>query len=114
MRTTDSIKVTSIVQITLSIYYLISILFVVIGTNGGPIFLANIVLFLFYLFTWYSIIIVPICFFINLYCFLKGRKDPKQKELVGKKWIWIFVWPVITTALFLVSALPFIRAPIFS
>ena len=114
MKTTKALKTTSIIQIAFCVYYLLSFLLIVIGTNWGPIALANIALFLFYFFTCYSIIIIPICFFINLGFFISDCHNPEQKKLLGKKWIWIFVWPVITAACYFLSCLPFIRVPIFS
>ena len=114
MKTSKALKITSIIQIVFCLYYLLSFLLIVIGTNAGPIFLANIALFLFYFFTCYSIIIVPICFFVNLPFFIIDCTNPEQKKILGKKWIWIFIWPVLTTAFYILSALPFIRVPIFS
>jgi hypothetical protein len=29
------------------------------------------------------------------------RKNPEQKQHIGKKWVWALVWPIITTALWL-------------
>lgn len=112
MGTRNSLKITSVIQIAFCIYYLISFLFVLIGTTLGPITLANIALFAFYLFTAYSIMHVPVCFLINLLCFLQERKNPEARKTIGKKWIWIFVWPVITTAFWILAASPFVRVPI--
>ena len=114
MKTLKSLKVTSIIQGIFCVYYLLCFAFVVIGNTIGPISLANIVLFLFFYFTYYSIIVAPICFAVNLSYFLKDRKDPEQRKFIGKKWVWIFVWPIILLAFFFIACLPFIRVPFFS
>ncbi len=110
MKTLKSLKITSILQALYCIYCFVSTLLVVIGTTTSTVFLANIVLFLFYYFTVHSIMIAPICFFINLSYFLHERNDPEQKKKIGKKSIWIFIWPIITTIFYLIACLPFIKA----
>lgn len=45
--------------------------------------------------------IVSFCVCIEL--FLKERKNQEAKQTIGLKWIWIFVWPVITTVFYFVS-----------
>ena len=107
MITSTSIKVTSILQIIYCLYCITSTLLIVIGVNNGPLIIANLMLFLFYTVTAYSIIIAPVCFLINLVFFLLECKDPEQKRLIGKKWIWIFVWPVISTVCYMIACLPF-------
>ena len=44
------------------------------------------------------------CFTFYLY----EHKSPEFKQLVGKKWIWIFIFPIITTVLYLLSAVLFV------
>ena len=114
MKTLKALKITSVIQAIFCTYCLLSTLLIVIGTSVGPIFLANTMLFLFYATVEFSILIVPICFIINLITFIKERKYPEQRNILGKKWIWIFVWPIIATVFFLIQILPFIRVPIFS
>ena len=46
-----------------------------------------------------------ISFVICLPLFLTERKDQESKNAMGKKWIWVFVWPIITTLLYLVSGI---------
>ena len=40
---------------------------------------------------------------INLVFFLVERCSPEAKQIIGKKYIWIFVWPVITTVFYFTS-----------
>lgn len=36
-------------------------------------------------------------FIVCVVLFLIERKNPEARQEIGKKWIWIFIWPVITT-----------------
>ncbi len=40
--------------------------------------------------------------------YLKVRKDPEAKEIIGKRWIWIFVLPAITTVFWLLGSILFV------
>ena len=40
--------------------------------------------------------VAPISFIICIILFLIERKQPENRQLMGKKWVWIFAWPVIT------------------
>ena len=114
MKTLKTLKITSIIQIIYCTYCLLSTLLIIIGINIGPIVLANTMLYIFYATVEFSIFIMPMCFIANLVTFLKERKSPEQINVIGKKWIWIFIWPIIATVFFLIQILPFIRVPIFS
>lgn len=49
-----------------------------------------------------------ICFIVCLCFWLKERKDPEASALIGKKWIWIFIWLAITTVFYAASiVIPF-------
>ena len=52
---------------------------------------------------WIANPIAPISFIICLLMFLRERNQTEQKQLIGKKWIWIFIWPIITTILYLTA-----------
>ena len=114
MKTLKALKITSVIQGIFCAYSLISTLLIIIGTSTGPIILANSMLFLFYSTVEFSIFIMPICFIANLVFFIEECKSPEQRNIIGKKWIWIFVWPIIVTVFFLIHILPFIRVPIFN
>lgn len=54
----------------------------------------------------YGWIISPvgiISFVICLVLFLMEHRDSEAKQVMGKMWIWIFIWPVITTVLYLTT-----------
>lgn len=39
---------------------------------------------------WFAPIAV-ICLAVNLFAFLDDRKDPEQRKMIGKRWLWIQV-----------------------
>lgn len=107
MKTLKTLKITSVLQGTYCAYCLISILLVFVGTRIGAAALVNAAVSLYLLTFAAAIHIIPshiipyivpvcagICFFINLVCFVFERKSPEQRKFIGKKWIWIFVWPI--------------------
>lgn len=110
MKTMQSIKVTSFIQIIYCVFCLVVILLLIIGTNSGLTALANIGLAMFYCIMANMVFLsIPIvCFFINLVSFLKERKDTEQKKVIGKKWIWIFVLLIISMAFTVVVYSPFV------
>ena len=44
-----------------------------------------------------------VSFIICLILFLIERKNQESRQVLGKKWIWIFIWPAITTVFYFVS-----------
>lgn len=48
-----------------------------------------------------------VSFAVCLVLFLKEIKIPEAKQAMGKRWIWMFVWPVVI-AVFYVSAIIFL------
>lgn len=40
---------------------------------------------------------------INLEFFLAERRSSEMRQLIGKKHIWIFIWPIITTLFYFVA-----------
>ena len=49
-------------------------------------------------------IAVP-CFIANLFFFLYEKENPEFHSRMGRKWIWVFLWPVITTFLWFLSVI---------
>jgi hypothetical protein len=33
------------------------------------------------------------------------RRSPEARQVIGKKWIWIFVWPVILLVVYLTTGI---------
>jgi len=101
MKTLKALKITSILQIIYCVYCFVPIICLLIG-GGSPVsLLTDISILLFYF-----VVINPIaiiCFIICLSYFLSERKNPEQRQLIGKKWIWIFIWPIIATILYITS-----------
>lgn len=101
MKTLKSLKYTSIFQIIYCLYCLIPIFFIVLGKSSGIFTYTEIGTFLFCF-----VVINPtaiISFIINMSCFLAELKDSDQKKIIGLKWVWIFIWPIITTVFFITS-----------
>lgn len=46
-----------------------------------------------------------ISFVICLVLFLVEHKDFEAKQGIGKKWVWIFIWPVVTTVFYLTAVI---------
>lgn len=44
-----------------------------------------------------------ISFVICFVLFLVEHKDFEAKQVLGKKWIWIFIWPIITTIFYITA-----------
>ena len=53
--------------------------------------------------TWIINPIGIISFAICLTKFMVERTSPDSRQVIGKKWIWIFIWPVITTVIYILS-----------
>ena len=95
MKTLKALKITSILQIIYCVYCFVPIICLLIG-GGSPVSLLTDISILLFSFVAINPIAI-ICFIICLSYFLAERKNPKQRQLIGKKWIWIFIWPIVTT-----------------
>ena len=54
----------------------------------------------------YGWIINPVgivSFVVCLSLFLSERKKQEAKGVLGRKWVWIFIWPIITTIIYLTA-----------
>ncbi len=112
MKTLKALKITSIIQGIYCLYCLVITLLLIISFVANVNICLRIGTFLFYSTVEISILIAPLCFIANLTVFLKERICSDEKKIIGKKWIWIFIWPIITSIFFLMQSLPFIRVPI--
>ena len=107
MKTLKALKITSVLQIIFCIFCIASTVCFAIshyqciaGDNWRTLFgIANILIY-----GWVANPVAPISFIICLVLFLVERKQPENRQLIGRKWIWIFIWPAITT-LFYFAAL---------
>jgi len=101
MKTLKALKITSILQILFCLFCMIS----TVGFAFGDPF-ENYILFAIAEFSLYGWIANPvgiISFIVCLRLFLKERKAPESKQIIGKKWIWIFIWPIITTLFWIIG-----------
>ena len=44
-----------------------------------------------------------VTFIVNLVLFLTERQDPQARQKIGRKSVWIFLWPVITTVFYFIA-----------
>ena len=44
-----------------------------------------------------------VSFVVCLSLFLSERKNQEAKEVIGRKWVWIFIWLMVTTILYLTA-----------
>ena len=58
--------------------------------------------------TWIVNPIGIISFVICLTTFIVERASPEARQVIGKKWIWIFIWPVVTTVIYILSGVLFV------
>ena len=105
MKTLKALKITSVLQIIYCIYCLIPVICLTISKGSPVSLLTDISILLFYF-----VVINPIAiisFIICLSYFLAERKKPEERQQIGKKWIWIFIWPIITTCFWTYSIMGF-------
>lgn len=107
MKTVKALKITSIFQIIYCLYCFVPVLFFVIGDNTGVRIYTELGIFLFGFTIINPTVITSFC--VNISKFLSERNDPVQKKIIGLKWIWIVVWPLITTIFFIFSGLILIK-----
>ncbi len=101
MKTVKALKITSVLNSIFCLFCIAStICFAVNRYFDLRVFfdIANILV--------YGWIINPvgiISFVVCLVLFLFERKESEAKQVMGKKWVWIFIWPVMTTVLYLTA-----------
>ena len=106
MKTTKALKITSVLNSIFCLFCIASTIcfaiahYQVLADDQWRTFfsIANILIY-----GWVVNPVAPISFVVCIVLFLIERKQPESKQLIGKKWIWIFVWPVITTVLYLTA-----------
>ena len=106
MKTLKVLKITSIIQAIFCSFCLVIIGCIFLGASLDLDIPVGIGFFLLLSTGNFTQHIPLVCFIVNLVYFLKDRKDPEQRKLIGKKWIWIFVWLIVGTACFIISVLP--------
>ena len=99
MKTVKALKITSILNgifcffcIASTVCFAIAHYQVLAGDQWRTFFsIANILIY-----GWVVNPVAPISFVVCIVLFLIERKQPENKQLIRIRWIWIFVWPVIT------------------
>ena len=106
MKTIKALKITSVLNSIFCLFCIASTIcfaiahYQVLADDQWRTFfsIANILIY-----GWVVNPVAPISFVVCIVLFLIERKQPESKQLIGKKWIWIFAWPVITTVLYLTA-----------
>ena len=107
MKTIKALKITSVLQIFFCLFCIASTVCFGISNYqmaGGSdswrkaFDLANI-----FIYGWIGNPVAPISFIVCVAIFLRERKQTENRQFIGKKWIWIFIWPIITTIFYLVA-----------
>ena len=107
MKTLKALKITSIFQAIYCLYCFVPTFFLVLGDNTGVFTYTSIGILLFGFTVINPTVVASFC--VNFSLFFAERRDLKQKKIIGIKWVWIFVWPVITTICFIITGLLFIK-----
>ena len=103
MKTVKALKITSILNGIFCFFCVAStVCFAITRYCDSNLFfsIGNILIF-----GWIINPVGIVSFAVCLSLFLSERKNQEAKEVIGRKWVWIFVWPIITTLLYLVSSI---------
>lgn len=107
MKTLKALKITSALQIIFCVFCIASTVcfgisryqFLTDSASWRSTFdIANILIY-----GWVANPVAPISFVVCFVLFLIERKQPENRQVIGKKWIWIFVWPVVTVFFYFVA-----------
>lgn len=105
MKTLKALKITSILNSIFCFFCIASTAcfaishFQCLSDDWRTLFkIANVLIY-----GWVANPVAPISFLVCITFFLIERKQPENSHLIGKKWIWIFIWPIITTFFYFVA-----------
>ena len=96
MKTLKALKITSILNGIFCLSCIISIICCAVN----HFYKTNLLSFIGAIFV-YGWMVNPIPLISCIQCFtlfLTERKNEIARQTIGQKWIWIFIWPVITTS----------------
>lgn len=103
MKTLKALKITSILQSIFCFFCTASSVCFAVSyfcDSRTTFNIANIMIY-----GWILNPIAIISFIICLALFLAERKQSEAKQVLGKKWVWIFIWPVITTVFYIIACI---------
>ena len=101
MKTIKALKVTSVLNSVFCFFCLAStVCFAINHFYNLPDFfiIGNILVY-----GWMINPVGMVSFIVCLTLFLTERKSHEAKQAIGMKWIWIFVWPIVTTIFYLTA-----------
>ena len=103
MKTIKALKITSALQIIFCLFCIAATICFGIcryADSSQAFQIANILTY-----GWIVNPIGPVSFIICGAFFLIERKQPEHRQLIGKNWVWIIVWPVITTVFYFAASI---------
>ncbi len=105
MKTLKALKITSILNGIFCLCCIISITCLAINRYCALGTIENIISIIggIPLLCWIINPIGIVSFIVCLALFLAEKKNQEAKQELGKHWIWIFIWPAITTVFYFVS-----------
>ena len=101
MKTLKALKITSILNGIFCFFCIAStVCFAITRYYDSNLFfnIGNILIF-----GWIINPVGIVSFVVCLSLFLSERKNQEAKEVLGRKWVWIFIWLMITTILYLTA-----------
>lgn len=101
MKTGKAFEITSIINSIFCFICLGSTACLAIGYYCDLPVLTDIAYY--FVYGWALYPVTLLMFVVCLVTYLVERKSPEAKQAIGKQWLWIFLWPLVTTG-FLVFA----------
>lgn len=112
MKTLKALKITSVLQIIFCLFCVVSTVGFAIAqyafVHDSDLWRTILEISNVLMYGWITNPVAPISFVVCLVLFLIERRQPENRQFIGKKWIWIFIWPVITTVFYFASAILFV------
>ena len=101
MKTLKALKITSILNGIFCLCCVVSIVFFALNHYYDIYTFFGFGILLSY--GWITNPVGIISFVICLSFYLAERKSPESREIIKRKWVWIFIWPIITTIFYVIG-----------
>ena len=101
MKTLKALRISSVFQAVYCFFCVLSsVLFLIYKSTDMDILVGLGVLAMY---GWSINPVGPVTLAVGMVLFSGERKDPVQKERIGKKWLWFIAWFVIDTVLWVLA-----------
>lgn len=101
MKTLKALKITSILSVLHCLWSIIFVACLIISWHFNSDIITNIGVIS--IFGWMINPLPVISASISLTLYWDERHSPEAKQLIGKKYIWIFIWPLITSIFYFIA-----------